>query len=444
VTPEQRIADIAARKQPAGRPGKQAQHKIWVRDDWAYYDVWQVPIERLVLNVDNNRFSSERELVEHQLGRPLDPSNNPSDEESIISILCDSSLDVDLERGVAVGIESKDYKALREDWQTRGQEEPLWIRPDGTVRNGNRRLAMLMRLRNDGADVNWVDAVILSLDDIDESELFRMEQREQLTENFKKRYQDVNALLALKKAAEMERIDWDDSASLAGVASRLKHYAGRDDAAYASKQLYAIRALNEYLRYINAPGRYSLAAKQVETFREVGICMSTYEEEPDQQFELLQAAFAFVQAGRRYQDIRQLRKFFGTDREQFDRMVTQIQEVETSSGWDAESAGPEVEYPELPDATAPEDEDSDEEDPGAVVAQAHYPRHDVSNVIDGALDRFGASGLDVRRQLDQALARVEAVDRDALTGLQGPARDHAKGTITAIEAWARQALESLE
>ena len=121
---------------------------------------------------------------------------------------------------------------------------------------------MLKRLRDVGNDVNWVDAIILSLDEIDENELFRMEQREQLTEDFKKRYQDVNALLALRAAAELEEIDWKSSASLTTVADRLKHYAGRDDANYASKQLYAIRALDDYLIYINAPGRYSLATSR--------------------------------------------------------------------------------------------------------------------------------------------------------------------------------------
>lgn len=445
MTPEQRAADITARKQPAGRPDKQAQHKIWVRDDWAYYDVWQVPIERLVLNVNNKRFSSERELVEHKLGRPLDPSNSPSDEDSIIAILCDSSLDVDVERGVAVGTPSKDYLALRDDWLVRGQAEPLWIRPDGTVRNGNRRLAMLKRLRNEGTDINWVDAIILTRDDVDESELFRMEQREQLTENFKKRYQDVNALLALKDAAELEGIDWDDSESIASVANRLKHYAGRDDAGYASKQLYAIRALDKYLSYINAPGRYFLASKQVEVFREVGLCMSTYEEEPDQQFELLQAAFAFVQAGRKYGEIRQLRKLFGSDRALFDRMMERILGVEEESAWDPERAHPEVDYPELSDATAPDVEDTEgEEDLGGVVGPADYPKDDVSDVIGDALDRFGASGLDIQKQLDQAVARLDAVDLGGLARLTDAPRENARKAVVAIEDWTRRALETLE
>lgn len=445
MTPEQRAADIAVRKQPVGGADSQVRHKIWVRDDWTYYPVWQVPIERLVLNVDNKRFSSERELVEHKLSRPLDPSNNPDDEESIIAILCDSSLDVDMERGVAVGTPSKDFGALREDWLSRGQAEPLWIRPDGTVRNGNRRLAMLKRLRSDGYDINWVESIILTTEDIDESELFRMEQREQLTENFKKRYQDVNALLALRAAAELEGIDWEDPESIATVAGRLKHYAGRDDAGYASKQLYAIRALDNYLNYINAPGRYSLAAKQVEVFREVGLCMSAYVAEPDQQYELLQAAYAFVQAGRRYGEIRQLRKLFGTDRAQFDSMMQGIVRVEERSSWDPEQAQPEVEYPELVDATAPdeEDDDSDEDDLGSVVGPADYPKRDVSDVIDGSLDRFTASSLDARKQLAQAIARLDAVDLATLAALRDADRVEARDVVESIQDWAQRALASL-
>jgi hypothetical protein len=444
VTPEQRTTDIDERKRPVTEGEKQIQDKIWIRDDWAYRPVWEVPIERLVLNVDNKRFSAERELVEHKLGRPLDPSNNPSDEESIIAILCDSSLDVDVERGVAIGRPSKDFAALRDDWQIRGQAEPLWIRPDGTVRNGNRRLAMLKRLRSDGADINWVEAVILDTGDVDESELFRMEQREQLTENFKKRYQDVNALLALRDAAELEGIDWEDPESLTNVSNRLKHYAGRDDAVYASKQLYAIRALDAYLGYINAPGRYSLASKQVEVFREVGLCMSTYVDEPDQQFELLQAAFAFVQAGRKYGEIRQLRKFFGSDRDLFDQMISCISQCEDESGWDPETAEPEVEFPELSDATAPDSDDPDEDVLSAMVGPAHYPKGEVSKVIDEALDRFAASNLGVQKQLNQAWARLDAVDLAALAALTGADRDAVRESISLIGDWARQALGVLE
>lgn len=445
MTPEERAADIDARKrQVVGYGGQQAQHPIWVRNSQEYYPIWQVPLESLVLNVENKRFSAERDLVEHKLGRPLDPTNVPKDEKSIIAILCDSSLDVDLEEEVAVGTPSKDFRALAEDWTARGQIEPLWIRPDGTVRNGNRRLAMLRRLRDEGTDVNWVNAIILTNGDVDESELFRMEQREQLAENFKKRYQDVNALLALRDAAELEGIDWDNPESITEVAGRLKHFAGRDDAGYAAKQLYAIRALDSYLAYINSPGQYSRAMRQVEVFREVGLCMSAYQDEPDEQYELLQAAFAFVQAGRKYGEIRQLRSLFGSDRALFDQMVASIVQVEEEAGWDPEDPAATVEYPELSDATAPDDDESEDDESGVATGSSDYPKRGVSDVIDAALDKFTASGLDIKRQLDQALSRLQAVDLDSLRALLDAERTQARTAIAQIAEWTRKAESRLE
>lgn len=449
MTPEERIAYIEARKQPViGYGDQQAQHPIWVRDAQKYYPICEVPLEALVLNVDNKRFSAERDLVQRGLGRPLDPANRPEDEESIVAILCDSTLEVDLDRGVAVGTPSKDFKALSEDWAKRGQMEPLWIRPDGTVRNGNRRLAMLKRLRNSGVDVKeWVQAIILSPADVDEKELFRMEQREQLAENFKKRYQDVNALLALREAAENEDVDWDDPQSIQRVAGILKHFAGRDDAGYAAKQLYAIKALDRYLAYVNAPGQYSLAMRQVEVFREVGICMSTYQDEPEELTELLQAAFAFVQAGRSYGDIRRLRNLFGNSRSLFDEMASSIFQIEEDSAWDPESANAVSELPELSVATAPEDDDEgDDEDrgPEESAGLSNYPKLKVDAVIKSSLDKFTAANLDIKEQLDQAVARLQAVDLNDLEGLRGSERDEAKATIAVIATWIQSAESRLE
>ena|GEM_PF-1245610 len=447
VTPEDRTAYIEARKQSViGYGNQQAQYPVWVRDAQKYYPIWEVPLEALALNVDNKRFSAERDLVQRGLGRPLDPANRLEDEESIIAILCDSTLEVDIDRGIAVGTPSKDFKALSEDWAKRGQMEPLWIRPDGTVRNGNRRLAMLKRLRNSGIDVKeWIQAIILKPADVDEKELFRMEQREQLAENFKKRYQDVNALLALREAAENEDIDWDDPQSIQRVAGILKHFAGRDDAGYAAKQLYAIKAIDRYLAYVNASGQYSLAMRQVEVFREVGICMSTYQDDPDELAELLQAAFAFVQSGRNYGDIRRLRHLFGNNRSLFDDMAHRIFQIEEDSSWDPDGAGAAAEPPELSVATAPEDEDEvdgAEYDPEVSTGSTSYPRREVDSVIRGTLDRFTAVNLDIKEQIDQAASRLEAVNLVQLEGLRGSERDEAKATIALIAEWIRTA-ESL-
>ena len=98
-----------------------------------------------------------------------------------------------------VGKAGKDYEALRQDWQRRKQESPFWIRDDGTVRNGNRRLAMLRRhsaRKKDAEGYEYVEAVVLDQLKINEIAIFEMEQREQLTEDYKVRYTDINLLLA--------------------------------------------------------------------------------------------------------------------------------------------------------------------------------------------------------------------------------------------------------
>ena len=115
--------------------------------EWKNVPIVKVRITALVLNIDNRRFAAERKLFEEQLGREFDPENRDNDALSVEAILLDRNLQADGDR--VTGTPGKDYLALRQDWHRRQQESPFWIRPDGTVRNGNRRLAMLRRLRRD-------------------------------------------------------------------------------------------------------------------------------------------------------------------------------------------------------------------------------------------------------------------------------------------------------
>ena len=179
--------------------------RLWVHDRWTTFDVQQVPVDALVLNVDNRRFRAERLWAEEMLGRSLDPENRPEDERCIESLLLDKGHRV--VDGALEGRPSAAYEALKNDWLRRHQETPFWIRPDGTVRNGNRRLAMIQRLHRESGDsgLQWVEAVLLDPRVIDEAALLEMEQREQLTENFKVRYNDIDYLLALREAAETQR-----------------------------------------------------------------------------------------------------------------------------------------------------------------------------------------------------------------------------------------------
>jgi hypothetical protein len=433
VTPDERRELIEQRKQDAHR-----KERLWVREAWREFDVWQVPVEALLLNVDNHRFAAERTLVEEKLGHELDPENSPDDERALEAILLDTGYDVDGDQ-VTGGRPGKDYEALKSDWEIRHQESPLWVRPDGLVRNGNRRLAMLKRLqREEGlAGREYVDAVLLDPDEIDEVALFEMEQREQLTENLKVRYTDINLLLAIRAAAEARGIDWYDPESLDRVAGELQHIIG-NDRDYAVVQLNAIRYMDAYLDDSGQPGQYHKLIRQIERFRDVGKAMAQIEQNyPDDASDMLRLLFAAIRAGRPHGTIRDVRRMFRQDRERYSQLVTDVDEVEQgwmASGNPVELADPVSIAPDEPEGDVDEE---DGEPPGPNVP--NYPKREVTDAIDNALDGFQASQIDdVIKTLRQVRNRLDVLtdDREQLAlALTSENREQVRAAFQDVLDW---------
>lgn len=406
----EREAVLAAKKQSTTRFAR-----LWCKSDWREFPIFRVPIEALLLNPDNRRFKAEKKLMEERLGRSLDPENNPTDELSVISILLDSNLDIDVDR--VVGKPQKSTEALRLDWLNRKQESPFWIRPDGTVRNGNRRLAVIKRLTDaQGGDWSWVDAIILEPNDIDEQDLFEMEQREQLTENLKVRYTDINLLLTLREAALLKGIDWNDAESLERVAGELQMIVGgAGDKAYAATQLRAIKYMDDYLIENNAAGQYQKLIGKVERFRDVGKMMGAVESEySEDATDVLRMAFAAIKANRSHGIIRQLRKMYLQDRDRFYQLLARIDEEETRT--EPESGLPE---PDLSSTAELEEDDEPEPDIG--------PADDaIARLIDDTVSGFAAANsLNIASLVFQAedllmtVVKRESQFKTALAGTEG-------------------------
>ena len=68
--------------------------KLWVLGEWKDFPIYRVPISALVLNIDNRRFSAERQLFEQRLRHALDPENSEDDALSVEAILLDRDLDL--------------------------------------------------------------------------------------------------------------------------------------------------------------------------------------------------------------------------------------------------------------------------------------------------------------------------------------------------------------
>jgi hypothetical protein len=433
VNAAQRARLIAERKQVV----QDRTYRLWCKDQWREFEVSRVPVEALQLNVDNRRFVAERRLVEEQIGRPLDPESNPADERIVISILLDQVPLIDpsdTERPTA------DTKALETDWRNRRQETPFWVRPDGTVRNGNRRLAVIKRLQSRVGEEGqeWVDAVVLDPDDIDEHELFKMEQREQLTENFKVRYTDINLLLALRDAAIQEHIDWADPPDLDRVAGALQRVAGGDKA-YATIQLQAIRYMDAYLKDMDSEGEYHKLIRQVERFRDVGKNMAQMEADfPDDAADMLRISFAAIRSGLPHSDIRKLRRMYVRDRGRYDELLGRVVSEEDS---DATAAKPELLEPDMSveDGASDDADDEQADGPGPVIA--NYPKERVRPLIQNAIDAHSAAfTLDARAQLIQAASRLlDISDEMLMKTLSDDPSGEANDQLSAILKWADNA-----
>jgi hypothetical protein len=426
---------IAERSEDTG-----TKARLWCKATWKMFPILRVPLEALMLYVDNHRFQAERKLIESQLGHAIDPENQPDDEKAIIAILLDNALKVDGDR--VVGKPTKEAEALRDDWLARKQETPFWIRPDGTVRNGNRRLAMLRRLTAEKgvAGHEFVDVVILDPKDVNERDLFDMEQREQLTENLKVRYTDINLLLTLKEAAEARKIDWTDPESIDKVATELQHVA-KGNKAYAGIQLRAIKYMDLFLADAGKPGQYQDLLRQVERFRDIGNVMVHMEADyQDDAPDMLRLAFAAIRAGNQHEDIRALRKLFLDDRTKYKKLLTAITKDEEE--WEKAAGNARLEEPKIVSRATDDDEEDEDEVPGPVVP--NYPRDRVKTKISNAIDSHKAAQLNVSSILEQAYGRLEPLNAKKLKeALQGQGAAEIEDVLLKLVTWADEARGAL-
>lgn len=437
-TAEERRRYLEEQKRPVDRP-----ERVWAYDAWQEFPIFSVPVDGLLINVDNRRFRAERMWAEAHLGRSLDPENTATDERSIESLLLDTSHRFDGDQ--VIGSPSGDAEALRNDWERRRQESPFWIRPDGTVRNGNRRLAMIKRAQRQGGDVGlqWVDAIILREDEISEPALLEMEQREQLTENFKVRYNDIDYLLALQEAADLRDVDWHVKTSIDEVAGELQSMVEKSKNEVV-RDLYAIKYMDAFLEDSGQAGEYHQLLRNLERFRDIGRTMQRVEDEyPLDADKVIQVLFAAVRAGTPHLEIRQLRRMLFTSRERFDNLSEKVAAAEW--GWSPDTAA--AEPPVSDDTSAarghvssePQDDLDDEDDEGPGPDVRNYPKAEVSDAIQLAIDAFESSRQeDLVRMLREARNRLEvSIEGNRLRSECGqPGGEALRREVAAIVAWA--------
>jgi len=421
--------------------------RLWAKNKFQLFPVHRAPTDLLILNPTNRRFTAERLEVESQLARQLDPLANPNDEKSIVSLLLDRDPHVEGDR--VVGKQSKATEALLADWEKRQQEHPLWIRPDGFVSNGNRRLALLKRLSEargtEGYD--WVEVVVFSYEDFTDDDLFEMEAREQLTEGLKMRYSDLNALLTLRDAAEKEGIDWHDEDSMSEVASRLQYLVKRSNAAYARIQLDTLKYMSEYLAHIGEPGNFPKMRRSVERFRDVGKNMAwVAREDASRQADMLELCFGLISAGGVHGEVRGVRTLLAKDPDAFDALLAEVRLIEDEAPQEEEEEEEEEGDDESIDDDSFEDEDEDDPADTGPSPAPRYPKRQVKRAIDLHLDQQRNKHRDdMEFQVRSSADRLADVRVEELAEFLAEQPNEAlHGAVGAIGEWADAARAALE
>ncbi len=150
---------------------------------------YKLPINLLRYNVNNGRLAMETLEVQNSLGRPLD-SSIPDDAKVI--------------RKQLLELDKNKTDELRKDLIRVGQEQAGVISSDGTLINGNRRMALFQDLHDNlDASGKWdYLEVILLPSSISDSDLWKIEAGLQLSQNKVAEYHPVNELLKIKQGLQ--------------------------------------------------------------------------------------------------------------------------------------------------------------------------------------------------------------------------------------------------
>ena len=150
---------------------------------------YRLPLELIYYNIENGRFASEyTQLVRDNGGKNLDATNK-DDAKKIQNLL--------------LGLSTEDTSRTYIHLQKHGQTNLALITQDGTLIDGNRRMAVISQLHTDKHDdkYNYIEVALLDRQ-ISKSDLWAIEAGISMGADPKVRYGPINEIKKLKQGIE--------------------------------------------------------------------------------------------------------------------------------------------------------------------------------------------------------------------------------------------------
>lgn len=254
--------------------------------------VYRLPIEYLFYNIRNGRFAAEYADMVKEEGGELQPEKN-QDAQKIKNML--------------LNLEPVETRRTYEDIKIRGQWNCGVITEDGYVIDGNRRMSIISKLYEDTGLEKWKFMDVARLNTpISAEDLWKLEAGIQLGKDEIVRYGPVNELLKLREGIT------------AGLSAKeiVKILYGYDNEEEIKEKLERLDLIEQYLRFIGYPQKYSKVKKKVEHFINLQSIIQECKDRsynPDKISKIKNFTFELIKEGIPHLQIREIRQMIEND-----------------------------------------------------------------------------------------------------------------------------------
>ena len=261
------------RLEKLARENSKRTHSIYFQGENHYLPVFKVDIEFPLFRMENGRTRRKQLEFVHNFptrkGDLADPSSAVA-QTIQLGILQDMAEEADL------------LNLLKE-----GQHEPLLLRHDGYVVNGNRRLAAMRLLRSNpekyktSVDFSYVD--VARLPHIEEKEIRRIEQRLQMSQDGKADYNWVDELLTIQANIA------DYGMTVEDLRKDMKKRARTIE-----NQIRMLKLVDLYLEKLDKKSQYFVVQGDEQAFKTLAQGYARYAGDASKQAHLLDVSFAII------------------------------------------------------------------------------------------------------------------------------------------------------
>jgi hypothetical protein len=282
--------------------------RVWLKGKKDDLPVYRIPIAYLYFNIENGRYADKMlQLKADNPGVDIDPTKDKW-KEQIFNMLKGTYKGGLFSEGTEK--DKVEFNRLKEDIKKREQLDPGIVLSDGGVIDGNRRLAVLMDIKEE--KFNYFDGVILP-ENISSEDRWRIEVGLQMGKDQRLDYNYINKLLKIRQGLTLfKNIKLLKGETPEGMVAKALYGIKESEILF---EIERIKLIDEFLDFFNMKEQYYKLTDHGERFIEaVNILKATTNLPLHQKAKLKAQIFVIIKESLMInREMRDIRKALGGD-----------------------------------------------------------------------------------------------------------------------------------